>query len=43
VKRGYKGALLAKLKNLLTGWQEANQGEFMTMQSFVKTLSDGSK
>lgn len=43
VKRGYKGALLAKLENLLTGWQEANQGEFMTMQSFVKTLSDGSK
>jgi len=43
VKRGHNGALLTKLEVLLKGWQQTHQGEFMTMQSYVNKLSDGSK
>lgn len=43
VKRGYHGTLLVKLKGLLLGWKREKKGEFMTMQSFVNTLLDGSR
>lgn len=42
VKCGHHGALLAKLNALLKGWQQTQEGEFMTMQSFVNVISDGS-
>jgi hypothetical protein len=41
VKRGHQGSLLKKLECYLKGMQKNDLADFITMNEYVKNLSDG--